>query len=71
MNWIYVAAYLSIAIAFGWWQETMDARYGVRPGASTSVGPLIVISLVWPMGIPLAMAAVAGNGWGRWTLSRS
>lgn len=68
MIWLYVAGYLVVAAVFGWWQIAMDNRYGVLPAASRSMVPIIIMALDWPFGIPLAMAAVAGGGWGRWPL---
>lgn len=68
MTYLIVAIYLIGAALFGWWQVAMDARYGVQPGASTSVVPMIALSAAWPIGVPLALASVAGGGWGRWSL---
>lgn len=67
MNYILVVGYVVIAIAFVIWQEAMDRRYGVEPEASTSALSTLAIAVVWPIGVPLSMAAVANGGWGRWT----
>lgn len=71
MIYLYAGGYLLVAVLFGWWQVAMDQKYGVLPEASRSPIPMIVMSLDWPLGIPLAMASVAGGGWGRWPLAQS
>lgn len=71
MLYAYTGAYLLVAVLFGWWQVAMDRQYGVLPAASKSPVPMILLALDWPLGIPLAMASVAGGGWGRWPLRQS
>lgn len=63
-----IGLYLFVAALFGWWQISMDQRYGVMSGASQHWLPFAVMTLEWPIGIPLAMGAVVGGGWGRWNL---
>lgn len=71
MIWLYVAGYLFVASLFGWWQVAMDNYYGVKPGASKAFYPIVILSLEWPVGIPLAMASVVSGGWGRWPLDKA